>query len=136
MTHLQQPHMFRSNYEETNILKRRICNVVMLGMIIIYIYTLGSCGIPADERESSYEELDIDYTTNNDGTYTYKDNIYMYKIEVSGIEGESQVTFVALTNDLDTSFEDIANKLKKAEINTEIPEIVVLGWYDGESPKE
>lgn len=79
--------------------------------------------------ESSFEELDVDYTTNDNGTYTYEDNIYKYKLEVSGIEGESQVTFIVLTNDTETSFEDITYSLKKAEMSTGIPEFVVLGWY-------
>ena len=76
-----------------------------------------------------YELLDVDYTMNDDGTYTYNDNIYKYKIEVSGIEGESQVTFIILTNDTETSFEDVAYSLRKAEMITGIPEFVILGWY-------
>ncbi|WP_157668712.1 hypothetical protein [Lachnoclostridium phytofermentans] len=42
-------------------------------------------------------------------------NIYKFKIEVSGIEGESHVTFIILTNDEETSFEDVSYSLKKAE---------------------
>lgn len=73
--------------------------------------------------------LDVDYTTNDDGTYTYKDNTYKYKIEVSGTEGESPVTFIVLTNDIKISFEDVRYSLIKAEMSTGTPEFVVLGWY-------
>lgn len=108
-------------------MKIKICIIFMIGLIAIG--TLSGCGPSSNGMESSLEELDVDYTTNNDGTYTYRDNIYRYKIEVSGIEGEAQVTFIILTNDTETSFEDVAYSLKKAEISTEEPEFVVLGWY-------
>lgn len=49
----------------------------------------------------------------DDGTYTYKDNIYKYKIEVSNVEGESQATFVVLINNTQISIEDISDSLKK-----------------------
>lgn len=112
---------------EINIMKIRICITFMLGFIIIG--TLSGCGTSISEMESSFEELDVDYTTNDDGTYTCRNNIYQYKIEVSGIEGESQVTFIVLTNNAEISFESITYSLKKAEMSTEIPEFVVLGWY-------
>lgn len=73
--------------------------------------------------------LDVDYTVNDDGTYTCRGNIYKYKIEVSGIDGESQITYVVLTNNTETSFEDVAYSLRKAEMSTGIPEFVILGWY-------
>ena len=73
--------------------------------------------------------LDVDYTTNDDGTYTYDGNIYEYKIEVSGVDGESQVTYVILTNNTETSFDDVRYSLIKAEMSTGIPEFVILGWY-------
>lgn len=76
-----------------------------------------------------YAMLDVDYTTNDDGTYTCRGNNYKYKIEVSGIDGESQVTFIVLTNDAETSFEEVAYSLRKAEMSTGIPEFVILGWY-------
>lgn len=108
-------------------MKIRICITFMLGFIIIG--TLSGCGTSKSEMEPSFEELDVDYTTNDDGTYTCRNNIYQYKIEVSGIEGESQVTFIVLTNNAEISFESITYSLKKAEMSTEIPEFVVLGWY-------
>lgn len=52
-----------------------------------------------------------------------------YKIEVSGIEGESQVTYIVLTNDTEICFEDISYSLKDAEVSTGIPEFVIMGWY-------
>ncbi|MCH5344602.1 MAG: hypothetical protein J1E64_11230 [Acetatifactor sp.] len=79
--------------------------------------------------DTEFEELDVDYTTNDDGTYTCRGNIYKYKIDVSGIEGDSQVTFIVLTNDTEISFENISYSLKKAEISTGVPEFVILGWY-------
>lgn len=73
--------------------------------------------------------LDVDYITNDDGTYTCRGNTYKYKIEVSGMDGESQITYVVLTNNTETSFEDVAYSLRKAEMSTGIPEFVILGWY-------
>lgn len=108
-------------------MKIKICFAILLGLIVIG--TFCGCGTSTDGTESSFEELDADYTTNDDGTYTHEGNIYKYKIEVSGIEGESQVTFIVLTNDTETSFEDVAYSLKKAEMSTGIPEFVILGWY-------
>ena len=107
-------------------MKIKIYIAYMLAFVVIGI--LYGCGNSTNEMESSYEELDVDYTTNDDGTYTYDDNIYKYKLEVSGIEGESQVTFIVLTNDTETSFEDVAYSLRKAEISTGVPEFVILGW--------
>ncbi len=73
--------------------------------------------------------LDVDYTTNNDGTYTCRGNTYKYKIEVSGIDGESQITYIILTNNTETRFEDVRSSLIKAEISTSNPEFIILGWY-------
>lgn len=73
--------------------------------------------------------LDVKYTTNDDGTYTCRGNTYKYKIKVSGIDGESQITYIVLTNSTETSFEDVRNSLIKAEMDTGIPEFVILGWY-------
>ena len=92
-------------------MKIKICIAFMLGLIVIG--TLCGCRTSTNGMESSFEELDVDYTTNDDGTYTHEGNIYKYKIEVSGIEGESQVTFIVLANDTETSFEDITYSLKK-----------------------
>ena len=127
MTHQQHRNIFRNNSRGDNIVKIRICIPFILWFIIIG--TLSGCGPSTNGMESSFEELDVDYTTNDNGTYTYKDNIYKYKIEVSGIDGESQVTFIVLTNDTETSFEDVAYSLRKAEMRTGIPEFVILGWY-------
>lgn len=99
----------------------------ILGLIIMG--NLCGCETSASGIESSYEKLQIDYTTNDNGTYTYNGNIYKYKMEVSDIVGESKVTYIVLTNDTETSFEDIAYSLKKAEMSIEIPEFVILGWY-------
>lgn len=73
--------------------------------------------------------LDVDYTYNGDGTYTCRGNTYKYMYEVSGVDGESQVTYIILTNNAETSFEEVAYSLRKAEISTETPAFVILGWY-------
>ena len=77
-----------------------------------------------------YTMLDVDYTTNDDGTYTCRGNTYKYMIEVSGIDGSAQVTYIILTNDKETGFEDVRYSLIKAEISTGTPEFVILGWYN------
>ena len=73
--------------------------------------------------------LDVDYTTNDDGTYTCRGNTYKYMIEVSGVDGESQITYIILTNNEATDFEDVRYSLIKAEMSTGTPEFVILGWY-------
>lgn len=73
--------------------------------------------------------LDVDYTTNDDGTYTCQGNTYKYMYEVSGVDGESQVTYIILANNAETSFEEVAYSLRKAEMSTETPAFVILGWY-------
>lgn len=110
-------------------------NYIAFILILIGMGTFYGCGSSSHEestieKESTYKELDVDYTTNDDGTYTYKNNIYKYKIEVSGVEGESQATFIILTNDKETSFEDVSYSLKKAEASIGIPEFVILGWNE------
>lgn len=118
---------------ETDIIKTK--NYIAFILILIGMSTLYGCGSSSHEestieKEFTYKELDVDYTTNDDGTYTYKNNIYKYKIEVSGVEGESQATFIILTNDKETSFEDVSYSLKKAEASIGIPEFVILGWNE------
>lgn len=74
-------------------------------------------------------ELDVDYTANDDGTYTCRGYTYKYMIEVSGVDGEGQVTYIILTNNKETAFEDVRYSLIKAEVSTGTPEFVILGWY-------
>ena len=78
-------------------MKRKIGIAIMFGLICINI--LSGCGPSSNEKQTDFEELEVDYVINDDGTYTYKDLNYSYKIEVSGIEGEKQVAYVVLTND-------------------------------------
>lgn len=73
--------------------------------------------------------LDVDYTTNDDETYTCRGNTYKYMFEVSGVDGESQVTYIILSNNAETSFEEVAYSLRQAEMSTEAPAFVILGWY-------
>ena len=73
--------------------------------------------------------LDVDYTVNDDGTYTCRGNTYKYMIKVSGVDGESQITYIILTNNEETDFEDVSYSLRKAEMSTETPEFIILGWY-------
>lgn len=107
---------------------------IRIGIIFLFWFAaigiLSGCGPSANGTETSFEELDVDYTANDNGTYTCRDNIYKYKIEVSGIDGETKVTFIILTNDTGTSFEDVAYSLRKAVVSsTGIPEFIILGWY-------
>ena len=80
-------------------------------------------------RDGTYTELDVEYYANADGTYTCGGNTYSHKLEVSGLEGESQVTYIVLTNNEEVSFEDVRNSLIRAEMVTGVPEFVILGWY-------
>lgn len=73
--------------------------------------------------------LDVDYTTNDDETYTCRGNTYKYMFEVSGVDGESQVTYIILSNNAETSFEEVAYSLRQAEMSTGAPAFVILGWY-------
>jgi hypothetical protein len=73
--------------------------------------------------------LDVDYTTNDDGTYTCRGNTYKYMFEVSGVDGESQVTYIILSNSTETSFDEVRYSLIQAEMSAETPEFVILGWY-------
>lgn len=79
--------------------------------------------------ESPYVLLDIDYTENEDGTYTYDGNVYKYKVHVPGKSGENRVTLIILTNDTATEFEFVEGGLASAELSTGVPEYVLLGWY-------
>ena len=110
-------------------MKKRLLSI----LLTVFILMITGCGNSNSteelETDSTFEELDVDYTTNDDGTYACRGNIYKYKIEVSGIEGEAQVTFIVLANDTEISFEDISDSLKKAEISVGVPEFVILGWY-------
>ena len=71
--------------------------------------------------------LDVDYTANDDGTYTCRGNTYKYMIEVSGVDGKSQITYIILTNNEEIDFEDVRYSLIKAEMSTGTPEFVILG---------
>ena len=56
--------------------------VFILGLIGMCILT--DCRFSSNKEfksghESAFEEFDVDYTSNEDGTYTYKENIYKYK---------------------------------------------------------
>lgn len=109
-------------------MKRKICIVFIFGLAMIG--SLCGCGKEENEVKSSYEELDVEYTLNEDSTYTCRGNTYKYKMDISGMDGDSQVTFVVLTNDVDIKFEDVSGSLKKAEISIEeSPKFVILGWY-------
>lgn len=108
-------------------MKRKICIAIMFGLICINI--LSGCGPSSNEKQTDFEELEVDYVINDDGTYTYEELKYNYKIEVSGVEGEKQVTFVILTNDKSISFDEITSSLKKSEISIDAPKFIILGWY-------
>lgn len=103
--------------------------ITLLGIVILYGCSSSSDKDSKVEGEDTYVELDVDYTMNDDGTYTYDNNIYKYKIEVSGTEANQTVTYVILTNDKETDFDEVSYSFRKAEVSTGKPEFVVLGWY-------
>lgn len=109
---------------------------IVLFIVLTCMLALVGCGqeesLQQDDVEmtnTEFERLNVDYTINEDGTYTCRNQIYQYKMEVSGIEGESQVTFIVLTNDTEISFEEIHYDMIKAELSTGIPKYILLGWY-------
>lgn len=117
---------------------KKICTVFLIGLLILGI--LSGCELSSNDNNLSLEvlqneenpdfvKLDVDYVINDDGTYTCRNTNFDYKIEVSGIDGEKQVTFVILTNDKDTSFTDVATSMTKAEMSMGEPQFVILGWY-------
>ena len=119
---------------------RKINEFSKIGIALIWISLmfLTGCTSPKEidifqgsleEDQADFEALDVDYVINDDGTYTYKDIHYNYKIEVSGVEGEKPVTFVILTNDKKIRFNDVTDSLKKSEISTDEPQFIILGWY-------
>ena len=57
---------------------KKIYMVFILGIIGICILT--GCSF-STHKDSALKEFDVDYTTNDNGTYTYKENIYKYIIE-------------------------------------------------------
>ena len=85
---------------------KKIYMVFILGIIGICILT--GCSF-STHKDSALKEFDVDYTTNDNGTYTYKENIYKYIIEVPGTEGDTPTIFRILTNNKETSFEDISS---------------------------
>lgn len=101
----------------------------LVAVLIMVVVMMAGCGTSTNETKSSYTKLSVDYTTNKDGTYTCRGYNFKYKIEVSGIEGESQVTFVVLTNITETRFEDVSYSLKRSDTITGEPEFILLGWY-------
>ena len=110
---------------------KKIYMVFILGIIGICILTgcsLSSHKKSKSEKEPSFQEYDVNYTTNADGIYTYKENIYKYIIEVPGTEGDTPTIFRILTNNKETSFEDISSSLKKSDVSIAVPEFVILGW--------
>ena len=52
-------------------MKRKIGIAIMFGLICINI--LSGCGSSSNEKQTDFEELEVDYVINDDGTYTYKD---------------------------------------------------------------
>lgn len=107
-------------------MKNKICTACMLGLIVIGIFC--GCETSTNGKESSFMELDVHYTINDDGTYNCRGYTFRYMIEVSGVDGEAQVTFIVLTNDIATKFEDITYSLRRSDSIT-VPEFIILGWY-------
>lgn len=109
--------------------------IVILGCSCLALSILGGCDSKkathnsgAIEEETEFAALDVEYTENEDGTYTCRDIVFQHKMEVSGIEGEMESTFVILTNNKDVSFDTVSKSLSSSEMNEGEPEFVILGW--------
>ena len=109
-------------------IKKRLC--IFLLLVLLSISILAGCRTAEHDTDPSFKNFDVEYTINDDGTYTCSDQTYEHKVEVSGIEGELPVTFVVLTNNTDLTFEEVSYSLKRADITADVPEFVILGWYD------
>lgn len=107
---------------------KKLCIFLLLELLSISILT--GCRTAEHDTDPSFKNFDVEYTINDDGTYTCSDHTYKHKVEVSGIEGELPVTFVVLTNNTDLTFEEVSYSLKRADITTDVPEFIILGWYD------
>ncbi len=113
--------------------KRRI--TLMLGCLCLTLSILGGCGLNevsknsvTIEHETEFTALDVEYTENENGTYTCRDIEFQYKMEVSGTEGDKESTFVILTNNKDVSFEMVSKSLSSSVMKVGEPEFVILGW--------
>ena len=79
-------------------IKKRLCIFLLLELLSTSILT--GCRTAEHNTDPSFKNFDVEYTINDDGTYTCSDHTYKHKVEVSGIEGELPVTFVVLTNNI------------------------------------
>lgn len=106
---------------------------IALVLAIICVLSLVGCASESSgttpSEHKNFVEFSVDYTLNDDGTYTCRGNNFKYKLDVSGVDGEAQVTYIVLTNDPEISFEEVFYSMIKAEISTGVPEFVILGWY-------
>lgn len=127
-------------------MKIKICILGILTVVMIGV--LCGCGASADASElsdkemaasvnpngSTYAEMDSGkYTVNEDGTYTCRGYNFKYKMTVSGQEGEAYTTFTILTNDPETTFEEVRYSLISNESCATPPEgpkfIIVSLFY-------
>ena len=110
--------------------------ILIVMVSVLLILSLCSCESEDKNKDSDVIEntseinvFDVEYSENTDGTYTCRGKIYKYKVEVSGIEGENEATFIVLTNDKDIKFETISKSLISSMPDTSEPQFVILGWY-------
>ena len=101
--------------------------LLILGALVI---TMIGCGRTPAAEDVNYEKLDVEYVVNTDGTYSCRNTIFKYKTEVTGTDGDRRITYVILTNELDTAFDDVSYSLRTSKNTTGVPEFVILGWHE------
>ena len=113
-------------------------------LLFFYMVMICGCGTLADASElsdkemaasvnpngSTYAEMDSGrYTVNEDGTYTCRGYNFKYKLTVSGQDGEVYTTFTILTNNLETSFEEVRYSMISNKMSFGEPEFVIISLF-------
>lgn len=116
---------------------KKYINLILVTIIAVTL--LSGCATTTQSEKSAKTEIDnetnkdidyfdVDYTTNEDGTYTCRGNIYKYKIEVYKNEGDVDgALFAILTNDKNTTFDEVENSLISATMDTGVPKFIIIG---------
>lgn len=134
--------MLKKYFEGENIfMKKKIFEILFIGVLVC---SLGvgcrkknddtSLKIEANrgERETEseiYENLGIEYTVNEDGTYLCKGRNYNYKITLTGRDNcaTSDCRYVVLTDNEDITYEEVAYSLISSDIRDGLTDTVIIG---------
>lgn len=117
-------------------MKKRYLTALLIGAMVCGV--IGGCGnsqnkvslastnespieTTVEAENNSDEDFEIEYTVNEDGTYTCEGQSYKYKKEV--IEGDMK--FTVLTNDEDITFEKVFSMLISSSIG-DITETIII----------